>query len=235
MTKQFKTHALLGLGLLLGTTAAVATPPTAFTAKYKVLRDGSPMGRATVTLQAGDNGQWVYRRDIEGTEGVAAMLGASVKETSRFRWKGDVPEVISYDYALKAAFKNKQRHLAVDWSAHQVSVDSSKGKESYPSQPGMVERNTTALAVGLALRDGQKQVDLPVAVRQKVETQTFKVTGKQNVKVPAGSFDTVEVQRTDADRGFTAWYATGKYPVPVKVTQKEGGNLTMELVSYKAS
>lgn len=234
MTIQSNMRALLGLTLLFGACAAMASPPPAFTAKYKVLRGGSPMGEATVTLRAGNDGQWIYRRDIEGTSGMAAMLGASVKEASRFRWKGDVPEAISYDYALNATFKTKQRHLAVDWSAHQVSVDSSKGKESYPSQPGMVERNTTALAIGLALRDGEKQIALPVAVRQKVETQTFKITGKQNVKVPAGSFDTVEVQRTDADRGFTAWYAPDKYPVPVKVTQKEGGNLTMELVSYSA-
>ena len=212
----------------------MATPPTAFTARYKVLRDGSAMGQATITLRPDRDGQWVYTRDIEGTSGMAAMLGASVKESSRFRWKGNVPEAISYDYALKAAFKNKQRHLAVDWSAHQVTVDSSKGEERYPSQPGMVERSTTALAVGLALRDGQQQIDLPVAVRQKVETQTFKVSGKQQVKVPAGSFNAVEVQRTDADRGFTAWYATGKFPVPVKITQKEGGNLTMELVDYTA-
>jgi hypothetical protein len=98
----------------------------------------------------------------------------------------------------------------------------------------MVERNTTALAIGLALRDGQQQIALPVAVRQEVETQNFKVSGKETVKVPAGSFETVRVDRTDADRGFSAWYAPGRYPLPVKLSQHDGGDMTLELASYKA-
>ncbi len=223
---------LLGLALLVATHATLATPPAAFTAKYKVLRDGSPMGEATITLHAGSNGQWVYNRDIEGTAGMAAMLGASTRETSRFRWKDGIPEAISYDYVLNAAFKTKRRHLTVDWPAQKVSVDDGKDTQTYPSQAGMVERNTTALAVGVALRDGQQQIDLPVAVKQRVETQSFKVTGQQTVQVPAGSFQTIRVERTDTDRGFDAWYAPDQYPMPVKITQKDDGDLTMELVSY---
>ena len=50
--------------------------------------------------------------------------------------------------------------------------------------------------------------------------------------MPAGSFDAVRVDRTDQDRDFNAWYVPAKYPVPVKLAQKDGGNLTLELVSY---
>jgi hypothetical protein len=96
----------------------------------------------------------------------------------------------------------------------------------------MVERNTTPLALGLALRDGQQQIALPVAVRQDVQTQNFKVTGKETVRVPAGSFNAVRIDRTDADRGFSAWYAPDRYPLPVKLSQHDGGDMVMELVSY---
>ena len=225
---------LLGLGLLLGTPAAPAATPPAFTATYDVSQGGSPMGQATVTLRAAGNGEWIYSKDVKGTGGLAALLGASVTESSRFRWKGDVPEAISYDYQLQAAVKQKQRHLVVDWAKKQVTVDEGKGPQTYPSSPGMVERNTLALALGLALRNGKQQVALPVAVRQEVQVQNFKVTGKETVKVPAGSFDAKRIDRTDADRGFSAWYAPDRYPLPVKLSQHDGGDMVMELVSYKA-
>ena len=145
-----------------------------------------------------------------------------------------MPEAISYDYQLQAAVKTKQRHLVVDWAKKQVTVDEGKGPQTYPSSPGMVERNTLALALGLALRDGKQQVALPVAVRQEVQVQNFKVTGKETVKVPAGSFGAERIERTDADRGFSAWYAPDRYPLPVKLSQHDGGDMVMELVSYKA-
>lgn len=223
---------LLGVALLFGT--ANAATPTAFTATYKVLQGGSPMGTATVTLRDDGNGQWSYRKSIKGTAGLAAMLGASMEETSRFQWKGGQPEALSYDYELRTGIKNKQRHLRVDWNTHQVSVDSGKGTETYPAKPGMVERNTLPLALGVALQSGKQQVALPVAVRQEVQTQQFKVTGKEVVKVPAGTFDAERVDRTDAERGFSAWYAPTRFPLPVKLSQHDGGDLVMELVSYKA-
>lgn len=233
MTIRTAFSPLLGLGLLLAVPAAAAATPTAFTATYDVSQGGEPMGVATVTLRAAGNGEWVYSKDVKGTGGLAAMLGASMSESSRFRWKGDVPEAVSYDYRLQTGIKNKQRHLAVDWTKQQVTVDEGKGPQTYPSSPGMVERNTTSLALGLALRDGKQQVTLPVAVRQQVQAQSFKVTGKETVQVRAGSFSAERVDRTDAERGFSAWYVPDRYPVPVKLSQHDGGDLTMELVSYQ--
>jgi hypothetical protein len=42
----------------------------------------------------------------------------------------------------------------------------------------------------------------------------------------------VRIDRTDADRGFSAWYVPGRYPLPVKLSQHDGGDLTMELVDF---
>lgn len=235
MTIQPLLASFLGLGLLFGSaTAPAATTPAGFTATYRVTQGGMPLGDANVTLRAAGNGEWIYSKDVKGSGGMAAMLAASLKESSRFRWKGQVPEAISYDYQLASAIKSKQRHLRVDWAKNQVSVDDGKGPKTYAAQPGLVERNTLALALGMALRDGSQQVELPVAVRQQVEKQHFKVAGKETVKVPAGSFDAERVERTDADRGFSAWYMPDRYPLPVKLSQHDGGDVVMELVSYRA-
>lgn len=234
MTRRSLLAPLLALALLCGSADTTAATPTAFTATYKVLRGDSPMGTATITLRDDGNGQWTYRKSVQGTGGLAALLGASVEETSRLRWKGDVPEALSYDYALDTGIKNRQRHLRVDWNTNQVHVDTGKGTETYPAKPGIVERNTLPLALGLALQAGKQQVALAVAVRQEVQTQQFKVTGKETVQVPAGSFHAERVDRTDADRGFSAWYVPDRYPLPVKLSQHDGGDLVMELVSFHA-
>lgn len=223
---------LFALGCLMLSCAAMAAPPQPFSATYQVLQDGELLGEATVRLQPAGGGDWTYSKQMEGTAGLAALLGANLRESSRFAWKGDVPEAISYDYELDSALKKKQRHLRVDWPNQRVSVDEGKGAHRYAAVAGMVERNTTALAIGMALRDGRQQIALPVAVRQRVETQRFAVNGKETVKVPAGSFHAVRVDRTDTSKDFSAWYAPDRYLLPVRLSQREGGNLTMQLVSF---
>ncbi|MBB3225663.1 hypothetical protein FHW69_000253 [Luteibacter sp. Sphag1AF] len=221
----------LVLALVAGPALAAESVPQAFTATYQVLKDGDPLGEATLTLKAAGNGEYEYSNVSKGTAGLAAMLGANVSEVSRFRWSGNVPEALSYDYTM-SALKTKTRRLQVDWNSKQVNVDDNGKSFKYDAAVGMVERNTLPLALGVALRAGEQQVSIPVAVKQEVQSQQFKVSGKEQVTVPAGSFDAVRVDRVDADRGFNAWYVPAKFPVPVKLAQKDGGNLTMELKSF---
>ncbi len=222
------------LVLARATSAAfAATPPQPFTATYQVLREGEAIGQATIQLKAVGNGQYEYSNDVKGTSGLAAMLGASSSETTRFRWTGGVPETLTYDYKMETAIKQKQRHLQADWSTHQVSVTDNGKHFSYATAPGMVDRNTLPLALGLALQDNKRSVTLPVGVKQQIESQQFQVKGKETVKVPAGSFQAERVERTDSDKSFDAWYAPRKYPVPVKLAQSDGGNLTLQLIGYR--
>ncbi|WP_243039222.1 DUF3108 domain-containing protein [Dyella sedimenti] len=234
---QPTTLRILAAGLVLAfatTTAVAATAPAPFTATYRVSQGGQEIGQAVVTLKPAGNGQWEYRNQTQGTAGLAAALGANSSETTRFRWNNGAPETVSYDYSMDAGFKTKQRHTEVDWSTNQVTVNDGKGPMNYAGAPGLVDRNTMPYAIGLALRDGKQALALPVAVKRSVETQQFKVAAKEAVKVPAGSFQTERVVRNDSDNAFSAWYAPQKYPMPVKLAQGDGGNLTLELVSYKS-
>lgn len=223
-----------GLVLALATSAAfAATPPQPFTATYQVLRDGETIGQATVQLKAVGNGQYQYSNDLKGTSGLAAMLGASSSETTRFRWNDDAPETLTYVYRMETAIKHRQRRLQADWSTHRVSVTDNGKRFGYATAPGMVDRNTLPLALGLALQDNKRNVTLPVGVKQHVESQQFQVKGNETVKVPAGTFQSERVERIDSGKPFDAWYAPQKYPVPVKLAQSDGGDLTLQLVDYR--
>ena len=225
---------LAGLALAAFTTAAFAAPPKPFTATYQVLRDGEAMGQATITLKSLGNGEYEYSNQIHGTSGLAAMLGANSSDVTRFRWNNNAPETENYTSKV-SALKTKQRVMQVNWNSNQVSVDDGKGETNYAATPGMVDRNTMPLALGLALASGSQSVTLPVGVKQRVEQQQYKVQGTEAVKVPAGSFQAERVARTDSDKHFDAWYVPKQYPVPVKLVQTEGGDLTMQLTQFSAN
>jgi hypothetical protein len=222
-----------GLVLAFATGNALAAAPQPFTARYQVLSDGQSIGDATIKLSTVGNGEYSYSSTTKGTGGMAAMISASSEETTRFRWQNEMPATLSYDYKMQSSFKNKQRHMNVDPASGKVSVDESKGSGSYAGVPGMADRNSLPLAVGLALASGKQTFTVPVGVRQGVEQQQYKVTGTESVQVPAGKFKAEKVARTDdGSKRFDAWYVPQKYPVPVQLTQADGGGLTLQLVSF---
>lgn len=226
--------AFAALLLLLAGTAAAATVPHAFTAKYKVLRKGNPIGEVTLTLRAGADGNWTYVSHMKGTSGLAGLLGASVEENSLFRWRDDRPEAIRYDYHMSVAFKDRARHVRVNWTKGTVQATQGGKQFTYASRAGLIDKHIIPLALGYALDSGTHDMVLPVAVKDRVEMQHYAVTGKTSVTVPVGNYQADRVDRTDKDKNFSAWYVPGRFPVPVKLRQQGDDDLTMLLQSYSS-
>lgn len=236
MKFHVKLTILLGLVPLVALAAGApqaAAPPQPFTATYKVLRKGSPLGVSTLSLRRDADGAWAFRSKLEAESGLAALLNGGIDETSRFRWHDGRIESLSYDYKLHTSLKSKQRHVEVDWKGGMVSVHTGgDGDFNYKPKPGLVERHLLVLALGRAVRAGQKRIALPVAVKDRVETQTFVVRGTETIEVPAGKFKAVRVERTRDDKDYTVWYAPERFGnVPVKVSQASGGGITLLLKS----
>lgn len=224
----------LALALTLVTTfaaaAATAPPLPAFSARYQLLRNGSPIGEATLTLRSsGDS--WTFTTVSKGTAGLAGLLGAATHETSVFHWVGGLPQCDSYDFTLTTAVKQLHRSMHCDWHQHTIVVDD-KGTHTFAAKPGTLERHTVPLALAAGLANGKKQFDLPVAVRDRVEDQHYAAQGKATVQVPAGSFDAIRVGRTDGGDTFEAWFAPAKLPVPIKIDQRGKGGFSLELESW---
>ncbi len=213
--------------------APAGSPLQPFTATYKVLRGGSPMGTSTLNLRRNADGTWTYRSSLDAESGLAALLGAGIKETSRFRWHDGRIEALDYDYHLKTAVMGKQRRVRVDWKTGTVRVRTGDdGEFDYKTQPGLVERHLLVLALGRAVGNGETSIALPVAVKDRVQTQTFAVNAHHTVKVPAGSFDTARVVRTHDDKGYSVWFAPKRFgAIPVKLSQEAGGDITLLLES----
>lgn len=216
---------------VLCTTAIAAPPVPAFTAHYRVLQNGSPIGEATLTLAPGANGTWTFTTASKGTAGLASLLSASTREVSTFKWAGDLPQGISYDYTLDSALKQKHRSVRFDWANHTVDVDDN-GSFHFATQPGAVERHTVPLALAAGLASGKTSFTLPVAVRDRIETQHYATQGTQNVSVPAGTFDATRISRSDGGDAFEAWFAPAKVPAPVKIDQRGKNAFSLELADW---
>ncbi len=222
----------LGLALVAVCAAAVAAAPVpAFTAHYRLLRDGSQIGTATVTLVQGRDNTWTYTTASRGTSGLASLLGANVKEESTFQWVGNLPQGDSYDYSMDTALKQKHRTVRFDWRTHTIEVND-RGIHSFATQPGVLERHTVPLALIAGLRAGKTTFALPVAVRDRIQLQHYRVRGHQEVSVPAGTFQAIDVTRTDGGDPFEAWFAPEQLPVPVKLDQRGKDEFSLELESW---
>lgn len=223
------------VALLLGANlAAAAAPPVpAFTAHYRLLQDGSPIGKATLTLAPGPNGTWTFTTKSRGTAGLASLLGAGIREVSTFHWVGDLPQCDRYDYTLSSALRQQHRTVRCDWARRVITVDD-KGTHAFASAPGTLERHTVPLALAAGLANGKHAFVLPVAVRDRIEMQHYAARGRQDVTVPAGTFDATRVSSTDDGNGIEAWFAPAKLPVPVKIDQHGQHDFSLELEGWSA-
>lgn len=137
--------------------------------------------------------------------------------------------------------------LAFDYAAgkqHQVEKNLVKGtsKEQTASIPACVTDSLSAIfyAASQPLVVGQV-VKFPLADSMRTVTVTMKVEAKEEIKTPAGVFQTIRVQPT-ADEGIVKnrgniwiWYTDDARHMPVQIRARLfWGTITAHLQSYEA-
>jgi hypothetical protein len=228
---------LLNLCLTLPAFAAT-TAIKPFHADYATLRNGNELGRTTLDLTDNGDGSWTLRSETKGTSGMAKLAGVHIVETSRFRWKDGRPEALIYDYRQDAAFKQRTRHADFDWKTGEVRVSEGNENFHYAIAPGVIDRQAVTLAIASDLVRGAPTFDYKVAVKDRVEDMRYTRGGSETLKVPAGEFKTVLMQRdgepgADRKRVARSWFAEslGWLPVQIEQTEKKGDTVTLKLVS----
>lgn len=210
---------------------AASLKPTS--AKYSVVRDGKAIGDANYSLAANADGTWTLRSETRGSAGLAKLLGLDVHEESTFRWADGKPQGLHYHYKQDAAIKSKRREIDFDWGTRQARVRDNGRNFAYAIPQGTIDRSTVAIALGQAVAAGARDATLPVAAKDHVEQQTFAARGNEEIAVPAGRFDAVRIERTDAAGKARSWYAPDVTTLPLRVEQLQGDGSTivMELRS----
>jgi hypothetical protein len=209
-----------------------------FRGEYATLRNGSELGRTTLSLVDNHDGSWTLRSETVGTDGIAKLAGVHIVETSRFRWQNGRPQALAYDYKQDATFKQRTRHAEFDWKANEVRVNEGGSDFRYATVPGLIDRQAITLALAADLVRGADTFDYKVAVKDHVEDMRYERKEIESIAVPAGEYKAQLMQRVgepgaDRRRVARSWFAQslGWMPVQIEQTESKGDTITLKLVS----
>lgn len=221
----------IGFLLALSTVAAHAADLKATSAVYTVIRDGKAIGDASYTLSANPDGSWTLRSEMKGTSGTARLVGLNIHEESTFRWNGGKVQSLRYDFKQDATFKSSVKHIDFDHAAKQAHSRDGKSNSDYAIPADALDRTNLTLVLGAAAASGKRDLTLPVAGRDHIESQHFAVKGEETIQVPAGSFKTLRYERDDMPGKARSWYspATGVLPIRFEKAQGDGSVIALEL------
>lgn len=230
-------HRLLLALLCVLATAASAAAPTPYVAEYEVLRNGSELGRAEVTLRRLDDGDWELLSHTRGTRGLAAIAGIEIRERSQFRVVDGGFETTGYEYRQRG-LGSRERSLRVDRANKRIHSADRDRRYELEWRPGTLDRQIVTLAIGDDLAGGASgELAYRVADREEAEEQRYRVAGTESVDVPAGKVEAVRVERLRSDPGrtTTSWLDPRRGYLPVRMVQREakGDTIEMRLIALR--
>lgn len=224
---------LLALLLAIATGVAVAddAAPAPFERRYEVLRNGKPLGDATLTLRRIDAETWSFTTRIRGTRGLAGLAGASVEEHSEFTWHDGRPQLLRYRYHQDVAFRTRERTLALGADGRIDSRDGDR-RHDLAFEPGTMDRHAVVVAMRADLARGARgELRYRVANRDDVEWQRYRIGNAERIEAPGGALEALRVERVRENPGrtTTSWLAPALGWLPVRIVQREADGETIEM------
>jgi len=220
---------------LLGTAvhAADETSLQPFALDFAVSRNDKPLGEARLSLESQAQGNWTFRTHTLGTAGLASLAGVEIDERSEFRWQAGRPETLRYAFDQKMRFKSRRRGITVMPQARRVSAHDDDGEYHLDFESGLIDRNLVVLAIATDLAAGREPLSYRIADKKKIDTQTYRVAGRESLRTARGEVETIRVERVRSQPGrqTTTWFAPSMHYLPVRIRQIEpdGEVLDMQL------
>lgn len=212
---------------------ALAAMPAPYRARYEVLRNGERAGETTVSLKSLGGGRAELHSSTNGSEGLAALTGASVDERSVLRWNQGVPETVSWDYHQKIAWKSRDRSLDVDAEGKRLQLRDKDKRWSPPYRPGVLDRHSITVALMQDLSAGKSgELRYPVPDKDEMATWVFRIGPSERMDTPMGAQRALRVDRIRSDgsgRSTTLWLAQDRGYVPLRILQKESDGETIDM------
>lgn len=172
-----------------------------YTADWKQVPITGTAGRSLKQL---DNGRWELSFE-------AAMLVASLNETSTLRVENGAFLPLTYRFERSGLGKSKEVELDFDWTEKQV-LGSDRGEPVRQTlNRGLLDKSTYQLALQQDVADGKQSMSYQVIDGDDIETYDFRVLGPERVRTQAGLIDAIKVERvrdpTQSSRKTVLWFA----------------------------
>lgn len=216
--------ALLAFGLIFAAHGPRAGDlPDEFSAHYSVSINNLRIGESEVALGKQADGRYLYR-SLSRSTGLAKLFrGDTVRESSLFMLHSGRIRPLEYRFDHTGSKKERHALLKFDWQAQKVSntVEGHTWEMNIPDDA--LDKMVVQLAVMMDLSGGKRKLGYAIADGGKLKEYQFAVVGEEQVKVPAGEFATVKLQRLrkDNDRTTHFWCAPALGYLPVRIEQIE--------------
>ncbi|HCH25952.1 MULTISPECIES: DUF3108 domain-containing protein [Psychrobacter] len=218
---------IAAIGALSMTAPTLASAKTVqpSSANYSFTVEDKYKGTATRTLGKSGN-TWKYNVKAR----VAGVANASQSSTFTIKGNNVIPTQASTTYKLLGL--GRTHKLSFNPSSKKVT-STYKGKTMTMD---MAQQAFDDLSLEVQIRqdllNGKFSGNYYMAKKNKVEKTPFKKSGNTKITVPAGTFDTVRIDRIhdDNDRSTSFWLAPSLDYLPIKVSQiNDGKKMDLEL------
>ncbi len=209
---------------------------TARSDRYDVTWSGISLGEGEISLTPQADGCFLYESTTNPIALVRWTYGAP-KETSQFCVQDG--RIISRQFRYDNDKREKDSfRLDFDWGQQRVKTLRA-GEMTVRDLPEQAyDRFVIREAVRMwlirnAAGEAPDQADFVLVNEDRMKTYRFAVIGKESVSTPAGTFETIRVDRVDdPKRPFHYWFAPSRDYIPVKLEhlKKDKVELRMTLL-----
>ncbi len=221
---------LLGGALLTVLAISLAQPAAAdvlspYKAVYEVNRGNIMLGDTTFTLTE-KGGDCYLLQGLAEPKGIAAMFAGKMTESSHFCMIDGQIRSQKYQVHKENGDDDDNYTLRFDWGNNMVRTGKDKPRE-LPADG--LDRTVMEIAMRrLLVQAGDKLPTTPfiflMVEDDEIQPYSFQITGTEKIATPAGRFETVKVERVNAEkRQFRLWLARDLDYLPVKVERQKKG------------
>jgi len=220
--------ALLCVAVTAPVFAASALAP--YSARYDVITHGLRAGEALFKLQKLAANRYRFSSQSHTTGIVSLFRHDRIDESSTFRVTPD-GDLRAQAYRYERSGENRSQHIQFDWT-HHVAHSAYRGKKKSITIPDdATDAFLAQLKLSRRVAAGMHAGKFPVVNHNKLDTYHLKVVGDETIRVPAGTFAAIRVERADpgSTRKTVFWLAPKLHDVPVKVEQFHDGKSEFRL------
>jgi hypothetical protein len=215
--------------LISATGVAAAEPPPRIEITYIVNRNGSAMAEIVEHLDYG-GGNYSLTETWKG-KGIYALLGSARRVSQGTIEKNVLKPREFFD---ERSGRDTARAW-FDWKAQTLTMQYKGSKGTEPLPANAQDRLSFFLALSLLPGNGDS-VSYSIADGKGLSRHTYKVVGRERVKVPAGEFDAVKVARnSDNNESAELWLSTQHKYIPLRLLVVEKNGDQFDQVATKIS
>lgn len=208
--------------------------PENFSATYTVSKGIIVLASTTRKLSTSENGEFIFESISKPSAFGKMFAEGEVIERSTWTYFDDYPRPLIYTYQNTDPSKEREVKLVFDWNKKTVTNIINGDPWKMELENGVQDKLLYQLSIMLDLERKSTSLEYRVADGGTLKAYGAQIAGKGVIETPAGTFDTIKVERKSDSRTTTFWCAPELNYLPVLIEHKknDGGRIEARLRDF---